>query len=146
MSTDITKLEDTIAVLTQIKNEWLCEKAIKPKLCTPPGVKFAMYEGGNIAGLLFNNNQQRLVYHLAPFSVYGVESIDLATTTFRIAEAIPLTPCLFKDLKPGDFYTDMRKTYMLKLTGDQFALPDINGSVERINQLVTDYKVWRVGK
>ena len=78
--------------------------------------------------------------------MYGVESIDLATTTFRIAGALPLTPCKFCDLKPGDFFTDMRKTYMLKLTGDQFASPDINGSVERINQLVADYKVWRVGK
>ena len=142
---DIDKLKAAIELLADVACNNIKDDP-SPELVTPPGVKFALYSTGDIAGLLFNDYKQRLVYHRAPYGVYGVEPCSLVISTFRIAEGLSLTPCQFKDLKPGEFYTDESEHYYLRLAGKEYVIPRPDGSVEVYLQVRSDYKVWRVGE
>jgi len=120
---DVEKLEQTIEVLTMLKNEWLCEKAITPQLCTPPGIKFIVSKDGNTWGVLFNESRQRLGYR-TPYDVYEVMAVDVKETNLIVAEGLPMTPCEYVELPHGAFFSFEQNP---RLEDIRLKLPDRDG-------------------
>ena len=104
MGSEIEKIDEVIDYLKQFKNHLTCEATITPKLVTPAGIKFLMFKTtGNVAGLLFGEDKQWLGFDKDQ-GVFEVTSINTTTTSWQIREGLPMTPCKYEDLKPGDFF------------------------------------------
>jgi len=122
----------------------------KPQLLTPTGIKFWVGKSGKVHGLLFNDGKQMLGYCLAG-KVFEVES----TAGFelkRIQEGLPLTPCKYEELKPGEFlstraYLDESTTVMKLPKKDGFDRNvRINNGETVIPYNCIDKPVWKIGK
>jgi len=84
----------------------LCE--LKPELTTPTGIKFWVGESsGKVQGLLFNDGQQMLMYchNGGVFEVSSMWGVGEKDGGGSRQENLPLTPCRYEDLKPGEFFS-----------------------------------------
>ena len=119
----------------------------KPALTTPPGIKFWVGSTSRkVSGLLFNGDKQLLTY-CNDGGVYEVEStpgIDIS----RIETSLPLTPCTYEDLKPGDFFSTlprpgMRNIKLLLPDGKAVETLDHPYSYDIASQKLSNF--WKIG-
>ncbi len=71
------------------------------QLTTPPGIKFWTTDSGIVLGLLFNKDKQMLTYDKFNdiYEVRNASGLGFPSPQ----ESLPLTPCKYEDLVPGDF-------------------------------------------
>ena len=128
MSTKLERIEAAIEVLEEQRSGLIITEAeAKLQLTTPDGIKFWVDGADKVHGLLFNDYKQRLGYSICG-EVYDVNYINLEHTSLAIAENLPLVPCKYEDLKPGEFF------YMADREGVDFSrialyavkVPDLN--------------------
>lgn len=116
------------------------------KLVTPDGIKFWVVTG-TVYGVLYNNDSQRLYYGFAGKN-YEVASIDVEDTSLEIVENLPLHPCKYGDLKPGEFfvsYIDWRITNVWMVLPNGYVI-SIKNDFEISRSTVNDCAdVWKIG-
>ena len=120
------------------------------QLLTPPGIKFWATDTGIVLGLLFNNYTQYLKYHQFD-NVFEVQSAK-GFTKEQIQEALPMTPCEYGDLKPGEF---LSVSDCPELDSIRLKLPDRELQPEQVRvskggNIQTTWSlgddVWKIGK
>ena len=93
-------------------------------LTTPAGIKFIANNRGKVVGMVFNDGKQVLAY--SSTGVFVVHSISEYAA--NPMEGLPLTPCKYEDLKPGDFYyADDTEDELSEHSSINVALPEIGG-------------------
>ena len=102
---DIDKLKEAINTLTKFADHITVCEPIAPQLLTPPGIKFLVEKSGKVTGMYFNEGKQCLQFCelTGQFEVRSVYESDSRVVLWPMSESLPLTPCKYEDLKPGDF-------------------------------------------
>lgn len=128
------------------------EDKTEPQLVTPIGIKFWVPGVTRVAGMFFNGNKQLLKYCdiSEQFEVCGIYEQSIYLTDAK--ESLPMTPCKYEDLKPGEFFSIMEGP---KHGDIRLRLPHKNAEGYQVHVLaqtaVTDFfgvtsNVWRIGK
>lgn len=152
MGNNIGKIEDCVEVLLAFKEELLKAKAEKetPALVTPVGIKFMVNSRLKVVGLCFNDTKQVLAY--SDTGVYVVHALpEYASIP---VQCLPLTPCKYEDLQPGEFCwvlpnflkgVSSQKLVMMVLPDRKLALADEYGGTRKFDyETISEF--WRIGK
>ncbi len=144
---DTDKLDQIINDLVHFKQELKKAKAVKTPLTTPPGIRFAVNCDGVVVGLYFNDDTQVLGYHKS--GVYEVNMpIEYASSP---KECLPLTPCEYVDLKPGDFHVATDEILPSTITEFGLLLPNdfiawISDKAPAVCEVAPGEHFYRIGK
>ncbi len=124
----------------------------EPQLTTPVGIKFLATESGLVSGMYFNDGTQCLSYCglTGQFEVHAVYRSGDGPDLWIESECLPLTPCKYKDLKPGDFFKCTTDFYLFA-DGNRYVSADKNShengaGVSSYVGLGPELIAWKVGK
>ena len=121
----------------------------QPPLSTPVGIKFWTTDSGIVLGMLFNEGKQYLKYHQFD-GVYEVHSAKGLQEVNKVQECLPLTPCKYEDLKPGEFsttspnFTDVNEI-RLNLPNGEFVFQDNGMDIMGCIGAGIAKNQWRIG-